>query len=123
MNEVNHVAEETAKLAGSGQKFNRPHGIDDEANYGRFGLDHRKLAVLSEKTTNINSVVDDDHEGRDQNELAVGSTRRSKPKRRVNMGWALRWCDGNPTTGRSDRSRLTISRKWSRRCSPAVSPE
>src|SRR5262249_60013641 len=57
MNEVNHVSEETANLAGSGQ-----------ASIGRMESTMRqimeasssitsKLAVLSEKTTNINSVV------------------------------------------------------------------
>jgi methyl-accepting chemotaxis protein WspA len=57
MNEVNHVAEETANLAGSGQ-----------ASIGRMestmrqimeasGSISSKLAVLSEKTANINSVV------------------------------------------------------------------
>jgi methyl-accepting chemotaxis protein WspA len=57
MNEVNHVAEETAKLAGSGQASiarmeSTMHQIMEAS-----GAITAKLAVLSEKTTNINSVV------------------------------------------------------------------
>jgi methyl-accepting chemotaxis protein WspA len=57
MNEVNHVAEETAKLAGSGQASisrmeSTMHQIMEAS-----GSITSKLAVLSEKTTNINSVV------------------------------------------------------------------
>jgi methyl-accepting chemotaxis protein WspA len=57
MNEVNHVAEETAKLAGSGQAAiarmeSTMHQIMEAS-----GSITAKLAVLSEKTTNINSVV------------------------------------------------------------------
>jgi methyl-accepting chemotaxis protein WspA len=57
MNEVNHVAEETAKLAGSGQTSiarmeSTMHQIMEAS-----GSITAKLAVLSEKTTNINSVV------------------------------------------------------------------
>jgi methyl-accepting chemotaxis protein WspA len=57
MNEVNHVAEETAKLAGSGQASiarmeSTMHQIMEAS-----GSITAKLAVLSEKTTNINSVV------------------------------------------------------------------
>ena len=57
MNEVNHVAEETAKLAGSGQAAiarmeSTMHQIMEAS-----GSITSKLAVLSEKTTNINSVV------------------------------------------------------------------
>src|SRR4029077_20791792 len=57
MNEVNHVSEQTASLAGSGQ-----------ASIGRMESNMRqimeasssisaKLAVLNEKTANINSVI------------------------------------------------------------------
>jgi methyl-accepting chemotaxis protein len=57
MNEVNHVAEETAKLAGSGQASiarmeSTMHQIMEAS-----GSITAKLAVLNEKTTNINSVV------------------------------------------------------------------
>lgn len=57
MNEVNQVAEETAKLAGSGQASiarmeSTMHQIMEAS-----GSITAKLAVLSEKTTNINSVV------------------------------------------------------------------
>jgi methyl-accepting chemotaxis protein WspA len=57
MNEVNHVAEQTAQLAGSGQTAitrmeNTMRQIMEAA-----GSITAKLAVLSEKTTNINSVV------------------------------------------------------------------
>jgi methyl-accepting chemotaxis protein len=57
MNEVNHVAEETAKLAGSGQAAiarmeSTMHQIMEAS-----GSITAKLAVLNEKTTNINSVV------------------------------------------------------------------
>ena len=57
MNEVNHVAEETANLAGSGQAAiarmeSTMHQIMEAS-----GSITSKLAVLSEKTTNINSVV------------------------------------------------------------------
>jgi methyl-accepting chemotaxis protein WspA len=57
MNEVNHVAEETAHVAGSGQAAiarmeNTMRQIMDAS-----GSITGKLAVLSEKTTNINSVV------------------------------------------------------------------
>lgn len=57
MNELNHVAEETAKLAGSGQASiarmeSTMHQIMEAS-----GSITAKLAVLSEKTTNINSVV------------------------------------------------------------------
>jgi methyl-accepting chemotaxis protein WspA len=57
MNEVNHVAEETANLAGSGQAAiarmeSTMHQIMEAS-----GSITAKLAVLSEKTTNINSVV------------------------------------------------------------------
>jgi methyl-accepting chemotaxis protein len=57
MNEVNSVAEETAKLAGSGQAAiarmeSTMHQIMEAS-----GSITAKLAVLSEKTTNINSVV------------------------------------------------------------------
>jgi methyl-accepting chemotaxis protein WspA len=57
MNEVNDVAEETAHLAGSGQT-----GISRMETTMRHIMDAAgsitaKLAVLSEKTTNINSVV------------------------------------------------------------------
>ena len=57
MNEVNHVAEETTKLAGSGQAAisrmeSTMHQIMEAS-----GSITAKLAVLSEKTTNINSVV------------------------------------------------------------------
>ena len=57
MNEVNHVSEETANLAGSGQTSI----IRMEATMRHImeasGSITSKLAVLSEKTTNINSVV------------------------------------------------------------------
>jgi len=57
MNEVNNVAEQTAQLAGSGQTAitrmeNTMRQIMEAA-----GSITAKLAVLSEKTTNINSVV------------------------------------------------------------------
>lgn len=57
MNEVNYVAEQTAQLAGSGQMAitrmeNTMRQIMEAA-----GSITAKLAVLSEKTTNINSVV------------------------------------------------------------------
>ncbi|HVV71084.1 MAG TPA: methyl-accepting chemotaxis protein [Verrucomicrobiae bacterium] len=57
MNEVNHVAEQTAQLAGSGQAAitrmeNTMRQIMEAA-----GSISSKLAVLSDKTANINSVV------------------------------------------------------------------
>ncbi len=57
MNEVNQVAEETAKLAGSGQAA--ISGMETTMRQIReaSGSITAKLAVLSEKTTNINSVV------------------------------------------------------------------
>ncbi len=57
MNEVSHVSEETAELAGSGQ-----HAIGKMESTMRQIMDASgsitgKLAVLSEKTANINTVV------------------------------------------------------------------
>jgi len=57
MNEVSHVSEETAELAGSGQSAitkmeSTMHQIMDAS-----GSITSKLAVLSEKTSNINTVV------------------------------------------------------------------
>ena len=57
MNEVNHVAEQTANLAGSGQSaIARMEGTMRQI-MAASGSITSKLAVLSEKTTNINSVV------------------------------------------------------------------
>lgn len=57
MNEVNHVAEETAKLAGSGQaSIARMESTMHQIMEASSSIT-AKLAVLSEKTTNINSVV------------------------------------------------------------------
>jgi methyl-accepting chemotaxis protein WspA len=57
MNEVNHVAEETAKLAGSGQTSIGRMESTMRQIMEASGSITGKLAVLSEKTTNINSVV------------------------------------------------------------------
>jgi methyl-accepting chemotaxis protein WspA len=57
MNEVNQVAEETAHLAGSGQEaIARMEGTMRQIMEAA-GAITAKLAVLSDKTTNINSVV------------------------------------------------------------------
>jgi methyl-accepting chemotaxis protein WspA len=57
MNEVNHVAEETANLAGSGQAaIARMESTMHQIMEASSSIT-AKLAVLSEKTTNINSVV------------------------------------------------------------------
>jgi len=57
MNEVNHVAEETAKLASSGQMSIGHMEATMRQIMDASGSITAKLAVLSEKTTNINSVV------------------------------------------------------------------
>jgi methyl-accepting chemotaxis protein WspA len=57
MNEVNHVAEETASLAGSGQTSIGRMESTMRQIMEASGSITAKLAVLSEKTTNINSVV------------------------------------------------------------------
>lgn len=57
MNEVNNVAEETAKLAGSGQTAIGRMESTMRQIMEASGSITAKLAVLSEKTTNINSVV------------------------------------------------------------------
>jgi len=57
MNEVTHVAEETAGLAGSGQNSISRMEATMRHIMDAAGSITSKLAVLSEKTTNINSVV------------------------------------------------------------------
>jgi len=57
MNEVNHVAEETASLAGSGQTSIARMEATMRQIMEASGAITAKLAVLSEKTANINSVV------------------------------------------------------------------
>jgi methyl-accepting chemotaxis protein WspA len=57
MNEVNHVAEETAALAGSGQTSIARMEATMRQIMEASGAVTAKLAVLSEKTANINSVV------------------------------------------------------------------
>jgi methyl-accepting chemotaxis protein WspA len=57
MNEVNHVAEETAHLAGSGQTSIGRMESTMRQIMDASGSITGKLAVLNEKTTNINSVV------------------------------------------------------------------
>jgi methyl-accepting chemotaxis protein len=57
MNEVNHVSEETANLAGSGQISITKMEATMRHIMDASGSITSKLAVLSEKTTNINSVV------------------------------------------------------------------
>jgi len=57
MNEVNQVAEETAHLAGSGQTSIGRMESTMRQIMEASGSITAKLAVLSEKTTNINSVV------------------------------------------------------------------
>ena len=57
MNEVNQVAEETANLAGSGQTAIGRMESTMRHIMEASGSITGKLAVLSEKTTNINSVV------------------------------------------------------------------
>ncbi len=57
MNEVNHVAEQTAQLAGSGQAAIARMESTMRHIMEAAGSITSKLAVLSEKTTNINSVV------------------------------------------------------------------
>jgi methyl-accepting chemotaxis protein WspA len=57
MNEVNHVSEETANLAGSGQTAIGRMESTMRQIMDASGSITGKLAVLSEKTTNINSVV------------------------------------------------------------------
>ena len=57
MNEVSHVAEQTAELAGSGQAAIARMETTMRQIMDASGSITGKLAVLSEKTTNINSVV------------------------------------------------------------------
>jgi len=57
MNEVNHVSEETAHLAGSGQTSIGRMESTMRQIMDASGSITAKLAVLNEKTTNINSVV------------------------------------------------------------------
>ena len=57
MNEVSHVAEHTAELAGSGQAAIAQMETTMRQIMEASGSITSKLAVLSEKTTNINSVV------------------------------------------------------------------
>ncbi len=57
MNEVSHVAEETANVAGSGQTAISRMEANMRQIMEASGSITSKLAVLSEKTTNINSVV------------------------------------------------------------------
>jgi methyl-accepting chemotaxis protein WspA len=57
MNEVSHVAEETANLAGSGQTSIARMEATMRQIMEASGSVTGKLAVLSEKTANINSVV------------------------------------------------------------------
>ncbi len=57
MNEVNQVAEQTARLAGSGQNAISRMEATMRQIMEASGSITAKLAVLSEKTTNINSVV------------------------------------------------------------------
>ncbi len=57
MNEVNHVAEETGHLAGSGQISIGRMESNMRQIMEASGSISAKLSVLSEKTTNINSVV------------------------------------------------------------------
>jgi len=57
MNEVSHVAEETASVAGSGQSAISRMETTMRQIMEASGSITAKLAVLSEKTTNINSVV------------------------------------------------------------------
>ena len=57
MNEVNQVAEQTADLAGSGQAAITRMETTMRQIMEASGSITAKLAVLSEKTTNINSVV------------------------------------------------------------------
>ena len=57
MNEVNHVAEETAHLAGSGQTAIGQMEATMRQIMEASGSITAKLAVLNEKTANINSVV------------------------------------------------------------------
>ena len=57
MSEVNAVAEETAKLAGSGQSAIARMGDTMRHIMEASGAVTAKLAILNEKTTNINSVV------------------------------------------------------------------
>jgi methyl-accepting chemotaxis protein WspA len=57
MNEVNHVAEETAGLAGNGQTSIVRMEATMRLIMDASGSITSKLAVLNEKTTNINSVV------------------------------------------------------------------
>src|SRR5438876_1026734 len=57
MNEVNHVAEETANLAGSGQSSIARMESTMRQIMEASGSITAKLAVLNEKTANINSVV------------------------------------------------------------------
>ena len=57
MNEVSHVAEHTAELAGSGQAAIAQMETTMRQIMEASGSITSKLAVLSDKTTNINSVV------------------------------------------------------------------
>jgi len=57
MNEVNHVAEQTAQLAGSGQTAITRMESTMRQIMEAAGSVSSKLAVLSDKTANINSVV------------------------------------------------------------------
>ena len=57
MNEVNQVAEQTAELAGSGQAAIARMGTTMRQIMEASGSVTSRLSVLSEKTTNINSVV------------------------------------------------------------------
>jgi methyl-accepting chemotaxis protein WspA len=57
MNEVNHVAEQTAQLAGSGQSAITRMETTMRQIMEASGAVSAKLAALSERTANINSVV------------------------------------------------------------------
>ena len=57
MNEVNHVADQTASLAGSGQTSIGRMETNMRQIMEASGSITAKLAVLNEKTTNINSVI------------------------------------------------------------------
>jgi len=90
MNEVNHVSEETAKLAGSGQTSIGRMESTMRQIMDASGSITGKLAVLSEKTTNINSVVTTITKVADQTNL-LSLNAAIEAERRANTDSASRW--------------------------------
>jgi methyl-accepting chemotaxis protein WspA len=115
IDEVNHVARDTAKLANSGQT-----AIARMESTMRQIMDSSssitaKLAVLNEKTTNINSVVTAITKVADQtNLLSLNAAIEAEKAGEYGLGFA-----GWPT---KPPSPLTTSKKRSRKCSRPSPP-